>query len=119
MESKAIIYEIYPGNSARTFINIRSLIFVKPELYSEWRRNPKSIDFKDILVDPQNPVIYLTSNYTLTVENVPSEYLCFWYKTADPMEIARQTADYGHGNIKLNEEEMNAPPITWSMRMYK
>ena len=116
MASKIIAYYVYPGDSARWFPNIQSVIFVKPDLFQKWRRDQKSVDFKDVLIDPQNPVKYFTTSAKeRPVDQVAPDYLHSWYQTADPMEIALKTAQYGREK-HFNEEYMKES-IIWTPAM--
>lgn len=114
MSVKTISYRVYAGSSARFFPNVKSLINVKADLYQKWELNPESIDFKDVLVDPKNPVQYVNDENRL-VKDVQAFYLDFWYQTTYPMEIARKTAERGRETNGLTEKELKEPPIAWSL----
>ena len=64
MPSIPIYYRVYPGNSARWFPSIASLIFVKPEIYEQWKENESSIKFEDVLFDPSDPVKFLWTDFS-------------------------------------------------------
>lgn len=97
--ARAIYYEVYPGNSARYFPNFATCIFVKPDLYKQWKDDKSAVKFEDILVDSKNPVKYIWTNFNGKkgyAEKVPEDEVRFWYRTLDPMEIAQETALKGY-----------------------
>lgn len=101
MSSIPIYYRVYPGNSARWFPSIASLIFVKPELYEQWKRNESSVKFEDILVDPFDPVKFLWTDFSgkkgyIDQHLVPHHELIQWYHPCDYMSIAMETARRGY-----------------------
>lgn len=106
---KEISYLVYPGNSARWFPEIMTVIKVKTELYNEWMRFAKvdryyhtveftgdsSFKFEDILFDKAVPVIFMDRDGKGVIDNPRPGEVNQWYQTNDPIEIAKKTAAYG------------------------
>lgn len=96
-----IYYEVYPGDSARWFPSIASLIYVKPELYQKWKLDESSVNFEDVLVDPSDPVKFLWTSFSrnkgfIESDQVPQSELKQWYHPYDIMSIAKKTAQKGY-----------------------
>lgn len=95
----AIIYQFYPGNSARWFPDIKSVILVKYDLYMKWKDNNESVKFEDILVDPSQPVKFMWTDWSRKKGLVEASEVMGsikqWYFTYDMMEIAKKTAEKG------------------------
>ncbi len=101
MSIKAIVYEIYPGSSARFFPKIKTVVYVKSDLYDSWKRNPDSVKFEDVLEDPSVPVWFMYSTFSEKrgfIENnkPPLDQRQFWYgENSTDMDIAKTTAKMG------------------------
>ena len=114
MVPKVIAYKVYPGSSARWFPNLKSMIYVKPDLYDKWKENSGSINFRDVLIDPENPVKFVGAHSWATLTNVPPSYLKFWYQTTDLMEIALETAKKGWSEtIDADRIEKMKKTVVW------
>lgn len=96
--ARVIYYKVYPWDSARKFPNFTTCIFVKPDLYEQWKDDKSSVNFEDVLVDPKDPIKYVWANCSKYgyIENIPSESLRSWYLTTNTMEIAKATALKGY-----------------------
>lgn len=106
-----IYYKVYPGNSARWFPSIASLIYVKPEIYNQWKLDESSVKFEDILVDPSDPVKFLWTCYSrkkgfIERNEVPQSELEQWYHPCDILSIAKQTAKKGSDCSKYLANEL-------------
>lgn len=115
MEPKVIVYWIYPGDSARMFPNLKSLIYVKPDLFEKWEKDPESVNFRDVLIDPSNPVTFVGDWTWATLTNVSPSYLVFWYQTSDLMEIAIKTAKHGRcETLSADQIEKMKKSVVWT-----
>ena len=118
MEPKVIVYWIYPGDSARIFPNMKSLIYVKPDLFEKWEKDPESVNFRDVLIDPSNPCTFVGHWTWVTLKYIPSEYFEFWYQTSDLMEIAIKTAKYGRcETLSAHKIEKMKKSVVWTNNM--
>lgn len=102
MSKKVIAYKVYPGNTARIFPDFQTVIFVNSDLYDKWVGDHASVKFEDVLIDPEDPVkyyqIYPQERF---IDKVPYDELCFWYRTSDPMQLAKITAEKGIATNRL------------------
>lgn len=106
----AIIYQIYPGDSARWFPEIKSVVLVKSDLYEKrviYR--DESVKFEDILVDPSQPVKFMWADFSskkgLVEASEVMNIIYNWYSTYDMMKIAEETAKYGRKDYNGEAKE--------------
>ena len=54
MVPKVIAYKVYQEVPLVGFPNLKSMIYVKPDIYDKWKENSGSVNFRDVLIDPEN-----------------------------------------------------------------
>ena len=108
-EIKTISYEVYPGNSARWFPFIKTVVYVKSDLYKQWKLAPDSVKFEDILEDPKVPVLFMWATFSkkrgfIEGNCPPLREREQWYgRGVSDLEIARVTAQKGYDVSEYSE----------------
>lgn len=90
-----ISYFFHPGDSARWFPKIMSVIFAKEENYKKWKLDENSVKFEKVLANSADPVKFIDSEGEKVIEDPNPQEVMYWYNTTDPMEIAIKTARKG------------------------